>query len=451
MYVATKKILLLYWLFAASCPAFLSSCRSGKLPDKGASAAQVSLVRPELRRFDNDLISFGSMLYKTKNNIVAQVEGALVDLRVKEGDSVGQNQILGILKNVQLEIQQEQNLNAVKNAQAALQVSLIRLNEEELSAESRLLSLERDQISLEQKEKELAALKETYEHQTQLFALGGLTEAAYKNLGLSLSSLESETAALKKQMEISSLGFRDQDLAAAGFPPETGDARRRQFIELNTQSAAAEVEAARTGIRTAENNLASVNRLIDELTLRSRVAGVVGALNFESGEYVPQNEAFATVIDISTVYAVFSVQERDMVNFSLQSPLTLEIPSLNSTLNAVIDEISPLVDPQTGNFTIKAEVRNPGGEIRPGMFVKCRLPRTEDRFYPAIPETALTGEETEAPAVFCAINGLAVLKPLQIFGRRDGWVWVAEGLSEGDRVIDRPSLFLKEGAHVEEI
>jgi hypothetical protein len=81
------------------------------------------------------------------------------------------------------------------------------------------------------------------------------------------------------------------------------------------------------------------------------------------------------------------------------------------------------------------------------MFVKCRLPRSRDDLYPVLPETALTGEQ-DKPAVFCAVNGLAALRPVSIFGRKDGWVWIASGLSSDDRVIDRPSLFLKEGAHV---
>jgi hypothetical protein len=89
------------------------------------------------------------------------------------------------------------------------------------------------------------------------------------------------------------------------------------------------------------------------------------------------------------------------------------------------------------------------------MFVKCRIPRGEGEQYPAIPESSLlqasaeTASAETAGQVFCVLNGIAVLKEITIKAKKEGFLWVAAGIKEGDLVIDKPSPYLKEGSYVE--
>jgi membrane fusion protein (multidrug efflux system) len=175
----------------------------------------------------------------------------------------------------------------------------------------------------------------------------------------------------------------------------------------------------------------------------------VGALYFENGEHVPQNEKFATVMDTSRVFALFYIQEQDMIRFTPDTAAEIEIPSLGRKLQAKFDEISPIADPQSGNFSVKASLPNPDLSIKPGMFIKCLIPGTEELFLPAIPETALLTDKEGTDYVFCAAKGAAVIKTVKVHSRRDGMLWIGEGIAEGETVIDKPSPFLKEGAPVE--
>jgi membrane fusion protein (multidrug efflux system) len=129
--------------------------------------------------------------------------------------------------------------------------------------------------------------------------------------------------------------------------------------------------------------------------------------------------------------------------------LRIEIPSLKKNLEAGISEISPMADPQSGNFSVKAEIPNEDLGIKPGMFIKCLIPRTEEVSYPVVPETALLRAKNDEGELDCVMNGIAVLKTVSIRAKKNGELWIASGLDEGDVVIDKPSPFIKEGEYVE--
>ncbi|GHT92872.1 hemolysin D [Spirochaetia bacterium] len=400
--------------------------------------------------FHDELSSFGTITYKIKNDITAQVEGTITDLWVREGDRVGAGQEIARLKNVQLEIQKEQYGNALDSAKAGLFMARTRTTEARLGVESRLLSIDKKRFALMQQELELAEACSALENRKALLEIGGITDASYRGLEILVISKETEIDILKKDIEIARLGLREMDLIEAGFSPmKDSETRTQQFIELNTRSAAAELETAEANLRNAEKTLDSAKRLIEELSIRSSVSGVMGALYFENGEYVPQNEKIATVMDTSRVYALFYIQEQDISNFQQGTPLRIEIPSLKKNFAARIDEISPMADPQSGNFSVKAEIPNHDLSIKPGMFIKCLIPRTEETSYPVVPETALVHGKENGGELYCVINGIAVLKAVKVQAKKNGELWISTGLDEGDMVIDKPSPFLKEGEYVE--
>jgi RND family efflux transporter MFP subunit len=410
----------------------------------------VSTVMVELKPYTNDLASFGSVMYKIKNDITCQVEGTIIQFDIKEGSLINNDEKIAQLRNVQLEIQKEQYENTLLSAKAALSVSRTKLQEGRLNVEGRLLAIEKNYLNLEQMKLELQEAVSIQNGKKELFMIGGITDAEFKSIQLSINSKETSIAILKKEIEITELGLRDEDLLRAGYEMTSNkEEHANNLIELNTMAQTAELETALANVRNAENNLISIQKRISELTIRSTVNGVVGALYFENGEYVPQNEKLATIMDISSVYAVFSIQEQDIINFVVGTPLEIEIPSLSKTISASIDEIAPVADPQSGNFSVKAELQNPNISIKPGMFVKCTIPRSHDIIYPAIPETALVKVNGQEGTVYCVVNGILVLKTIQIQAQKEGIVWVANGLQENEYVVDKPSPFLKEGAYVQ--
>lgn len=406
----------------------------------------LNIVKVTEKNLIQELNTFGTVSYSSKNDVTSQVQGTILDIYVKEGDKVAKGQLLAKLNNIQLDIQQEQAENSVTSAEAALFLAETNLLEGKLNVESQLISLEKKDIELKQKELELEKAKNNFEKNKELYDIGGISLEAYESEKLAITGMQSALDMLKKEKNALEIGYRDIDLIANGYSfALTEEERCTQLIDLNTRSFQAEVKSAKAALENAKKNLESVKGLKNELFIYSSCDGIVGAQYFEKGEFVPENEKIFTLLDISPVYGVFHIQEKDMGVVEKGKKIFIEIPSLSISMNTEIAEISPVADSQTGNFTVKAQIENNGLIIKPGMFLKCSLSSNEGEVFPVIPETALIQEEENNFSVFCVVKGILVKKSVKIIEKKDGFIWLETGVTVGDEIIDEPSPFLKEG------
>ena len=402
-----------------------------------------------------DISSFGTISYSGKNDVTVQVEGVLKKLHVKEGDTVQAGQVLAQVENIQLEIQRQQGETALNSAIAGVNLAKTRLEEGRLAVESSLLNLEKLHLQLEHQQLELEEAQLELEKQEKLLELGGITEAAYRSQQVALEGQRAAYEIACKELESQSLGFRDEDLLEQGIEPAQDQMlRRQQLIDLNTRTLAAELVSAQANLESAEKNLRSIQELLSHLVILSPKSGVVAAKYFEQGEFLAENEKLLTIMDVNQVHAVFSIQEQDMGYFQLGSAVEVEVPALGLKTMAPVAEISPMADPQSGNFTLKSYLSNENKSIKPGMFVKCLLPR-DSAHYPAIPESALVAEtggragDGWTGTVFLIHENRAIKQEVNLLEKSDGMVWISHGLTEGQWVVNNPSPFLKEGQSIE--
>ena len=402
-----------------------------------------------------DISSFGTISYSGKNDVTVQVEGILKKLHVKEGDKVHAGQVLAQVENIQLEIQRQQGETAVNSAEAGLHLAKTRLEEGRLAVESSLLNLEKLHLQLQHQKLELQEAQLELEKQKKLLELGGITEASYRSQQVALEGQRAAYEIACKELESQSLGFRDQDLLEQGIEPATdSQLRRQQLIDLNTRTLAAELVSAQASLDSAKKNLNSIQELVSHLVILSPKSGVVAAKYFEQGEFLSENEKLLTIMDVNQVHAVFSIQEQDIGYFQTGSEVEVEVPALGLKTMAPVAEISPMADPQSGNFTLKSYLSNEGEAMKPGMFVKCLLPRASQQ-YPSIPESALvteTGSKNGTAwtgSVFLVHENRAIKQEVALLEKADGKVWISQGLQEGQWVVNNPSPFLKEGQRVE--
>lgn len=434
---------------AAAVLLLLTACKKAVKSGEREEIPTVETVSAEPAIYTDELTSFGTVSYKTKNDVTALVSGTIQNVYYREGAHVSKGNVLARLRNVQLEIQREQALNAIESAKASLTNAEAKQWDTALGIENRLLTLSRTDLQIRQKKQEIEKLREKYLMQKELYDIGGITESALNDLAFSLETQKTALEIMEKERESASIGLRNEDLLKQGISPsENTDEKIKQLIDLNSQNVYAEINGAKAQLNNAYNNLHSSEKLMEELTLTSPVTGIIGARYYEQGEYVKENEKVFTVIDTATVSAVFSIQEQDIIFFKQGSTLTVTVQSLNRTVNTLISEISPTADPQSGNFTVKADISNADNGIKPGMFVKCIIPRKPPEKTVTIPENASVKKTGNTVSVFIITNGRLVLRELIPKAQKDGMLWISEGIKEHETLVLNPSPFLKEGQYV---
>ena len=196
---------------------------------------------------------------------------------------------------------------------------------------------------------------------------------------------------------------RFEDLAARGIAP----AQR-------TQETQAELDRATSRVRAVEARMA--DRII-----RAPFTGRVGLRNVSTGELVGPGDVIATLDDDSVIKLDFTVPERFFS--ALETGLDVRAHSdayANVSFSGVISEVESRIDPITRSVTVRAEIPNEDGRLRPGMLMTVEVRRGE-RTHASIPEGALIRVRDDA-FVYVIADGeagtTAQRRPVQVGGPR---------------------------------
>ncbi len=398
-----------------------------------------------------ELASYGSISFQKKADVTARVDGTVTEITVVEGDSVEKGELLARLTNIQLELRKSQAESAASSARSELSLAQARLWEGQLQVEARIAGIERGELELASKRRELDELSKTLKNKEQLLSVGGTTEEAMSSLRLSYAATQTGVRLLEKDLEIRRIGLRDADIVSRGLTvPRDEAARRRMLVQIGTQTLAAETEVARARADSAAVELGAAEQLLAEQDIRAPLSGIVGARYVEAGEHATADAKLFTLISTGEVYAVFPVPEAEAQRVQPGAAVEVSLDALGGApFRARVALISPLIDPQAGTVTVKAILANPSMRMKPGMFARVKLVYGSPRKAVVIPASAIAQKKGNTARVFTVVNRRVFAKEATL-GRELGGSWTVEGgLRAGERLVDSPSLLLREGEEVD--
>ena len=440
---------------AAACAlaaAAFATCGGGRQsPVVRQALPRVRTVAVREQAAEDQTASFGSISFQKKADVTALVDGTVRDLPVGEGDTVRRGDLLAQMENLQLELRRKQALSTASSARSELELAEARLWEGQLQVEARIAGVQRAELELESRRRELDELARALRNKEQLLSAGGTTEEATASVRLSYASARTAVQLLGKDLEIRQIGLRDEDIVSRGMAvPRDDAARRRVLVRIGTLTLAAERDVARARAGAAEAELGSVEQLIAELTVRAPLSGIVGARYVEVGEHAAADAKLFTLISTGEVYAVFPVPESEAHRVRPGDAAEVRVDALGEAVfQGRVALVSPVIDPQAGTVTVKAVLADPGTRMKPGMFARVKLLHGEGRRVTVVPSTAIVQREGGTARVFAVVNRRVFLKEAVLGSETEGGWIVEQGLAPGERLVDSPSLLLKEGEEVE--
>jgi cobalt-zinc-cadmium efflux system membrane fusion protein len=180
-------------------------------------------------------------------------------------------------------------------------------------------------------------------------------------------------------------------------------------------------------------------------TITQRQIGVGQYINSEANGAA--NPVF-TISDPSTVYLIANVREMDAP--LMRVGLSLEVHVLaypDRIFKGKISWVAPSIDPNTHRLSVRADVENPDGALKPGMFANFSIITGEASTAPAVPSEAIV-YEGERARVWVAGDGgdTLALREIRTGWVSDGVVEVITGLSVGDKVVTSGTVFIDRAA-----
>jgi len=108
----------------------------------------------------------------------------------------------------------------------------------------------------------------------------------------------------------------------------------------------------------------------ERFPIHADVNGIVMEKMVNLGDYVMRGMPLYEIVDLSRVWVLFDVYESDMGWVKLGSAVSFAIQSLpGENFTGKVSFIDPVIDPMTRVAKARVEISNPGGKLKPEMFV----------------------------------------------------------------------------------
>ena len=223
--------------------------------------------------------------------------------------------------------------------------------------------------------------------------------------------------------------------------------------QLDLDNAIASYESAAADVAVSEADLTQAEMTLSYTTVQSPVSGYISERSVDIGTLVgPSGKSLlATVVKSDTVRVDFSMTALDYlrskarnVNLGQKDTTRKWNPYITVTLadgsqypyQGLVDFADPQVDPNTGTFSVRAEMANPDYILLPGQFTKVKLLLDVRENAVVVPNQALVIEKGGAY--------IYVVRPDSIVEKRfvetgpeiaDNKVVIERGLSPEERIV----------------
>lgn len=227
-------------------------------------------------------------------------------------------------------------------------------------------------------------------------------------------------------------------------------ARSRQLAEQQLV-ARAELETQRTALEAARARVATQQATVADRVIRAPFSGALGLRLVSAGSLVTPGTPIATLDDVSTIKLDFTFPESALGQLAVGQSVNARSEAWpGETFTGTVASIDSRVDPVSRAVTVRAEIPNPDGKLRPGMLLDVGVERASRQTL-AIPELALQ-QNGATPSVFRVEAGEQVKQvSVKTGARRFGEVEIVEGLKAGDRIVVEGTVKLRDGAKIKDV
>jgi len=294
--------------------------------------------------------------------------------------------------------------------------------------------------------------------------VGGIVRSVKPELGQNVR--RGQTVAVVFSNELAEAQSRYLTALAALDEHHRHHARTIKLVEIGAASRE-ELEMANTKLRDAESEVANLRQKLLLLGLSSqRIASLNSSSQISSevnvpapssgtltnrsvnpGEVIEANKELMRVTDLSTVWVVGQVYEKDLATIRVGSGANITSDAYPSRVfRGRISYVDPKVDPATRTAQVRIELANPGQMFKIGMYVNVAFATlgVSEKTMPIVPKDAVQtiGNQQVVFATTDKENEF-VMRPIRIGAESNGFYPVLEGLLAGDRIITQGSFLLR--------
>lgn len=251
---------------------------------------------------------------------------------------------------------------------------------------------------------------------------------------------------------------RNNDLYAGKAVP----LKDYQAAQAGLVAAQNDMRSAETALEAARNRLRILGRTDDEIgkfensglispdtPVYAPIGGTVVQRKVGPGQYVNTGSSDPVFVigDLSTVWLTAFVRETEAPRVQIGQPLSFTVLAFpDRAFDAKIDYVAAVLDPNSRRLLVRAKVDNRQGLFKPEMFANVTIFIDQGAAAAAIPRDAVIYEGDAARVWVVREDKGIELRQVKLGLTSGNMIQVTTGLSPGDQVITKGSLFIDRAA-----
>ncbi|MBI2933869.1 MAG: efflux RND transporter periplasmic adaptor subunit [Planctomycetes bacterium] len=230
---------------------------------------------------------------------------------------------------------------------------------------------------------------------------------------------------------------------------EEGRRQRKEWLtEEQMATWRADLDKAKAEVARVKADLAIARRDLEHASVRPPIAGVINTKGVAKGEYVKPETVVATILDVNTLHARFTLPELEAARVRPGQEIQFAVRSMPGMwFRAKLFYLSQKADSATRSIECKAEVLDRHETLRTGIFASVKIVTGRAKAV-IVPERAILPTE-RGFVVFVMEDGKVKRRGVGLGLRTADGVEVTEGLREGERIVVDGAASLRDGMEVD--
>jgi membrane fusion protein (multidrug efflux system) len=232
--------------------------------------------------------------------------------------------------------------------------------------------------------------------------------------------------------------------------------RMRDLVKDDAVSRA-EYDRAAAEFKQAEARIGEIKATIARKTIRAPFGGILGIRQVNLGQYLAGGDPVVPLQALNPIYVNFGVPQQDAAQVRIGRGVRITAENLGgAAFTGRVTAINSVVDETTRNIQVQATLANPGGRLRPGMFVQTELNLGASHSVVAVPASAVNyapyGDSVFIVTDLKDPNGKTYRgvrqQVVKLGGGRGDQIAVVSGIKPGEEVVTSGVFKLRNGAAV---
>lgn len=201
-----------------------------------------------------------------------------------------------------------------------------------------------------------------------------------------------------------------------------------------------------------ENNIATVKNQARKMKIIAPFSGIVDEIFPKNGELTNPQSPVVRLINLKKVYVEADITETYLPVIKIGTDVIVNFSSINKEINSKIAQIGHYINPDNRSFKTRINISNIDQSIKPNLLADLKILDFETKGI-TIPSNLIQQDQKGNDYVFTiqTENGQnKVVKSLvNVANEYDHKVFISEGLSENDTIVNAGARLVKTGETVQ--